>query len=90
MPSITFDEQLTEQRIEGKVRQLVSLVARVPLKDVGILFSWKDVLDEKQRAEFNEIVAEALTAYFQVSTEPSDVDNLNYFWEIVNRITCKC
>uniref|UniRef100_A0A8R1EER5 Uncharacterized protein n=1 Tax=Caenorhabditis japonica TaxID=281687 RepID=A0A8R1EER5_CAEJA len=84
-----FELSLTEPRIEGKVRQLVALVAGVPLQDVGIYFSWRKVLDKNRQDYFDLMIAEVLTSYFNVPTKPGDIQNMDAYWQILNRITCK-
>ncbi|CAZ65487.1 GLOBIN domain-containing protein [Caenorhabditis elegans] len=84
----SLQDFLTVPKTEEKIRQLVALATEVPLKDVGITFSWKEVLDEQQQEEFNIFIANVLTSYFKVNTKPCDIEELEYFWEIVNRITC--
>ncbi|CAI2357658.1 unnamed protein product [Caenorhabditis sp. 36 PRJEB53466] len=81
-----FESGLTEPTVEGKVRQLVGLLTNTPFEDVGTDFNWKNILDQDRLDYFNVMAAEALTTYFNVPSEPEDVDGTSTIQDLVNRI----
>ncbi|KAF1768295.1 hypothetical protein GCK72_000107 [Caenorhabditis remanei] len=82
-----LSDVLNAPRRQEQLRQLVALAADVPLKDVGIYFSWKDFEPTRQK-EFEEEVAEGLTTFFKVPTDAKDIEGITQFWQIINILTC--
>lgn len=73
-------------QVEGKVRQLTQLLTDVPFEDISGDFQWKSVLEEDRVDYFNTMMAEALTTFFNVPTEDSDIASLDTIQQIVDRI----
>ncbi|CAL2049029.1 unnamed protein product [Caenorhabditis brenneri] len=80
-----FEEYLTAPSTEGKVKQLIGFLVQQPADDISNDFNFKEV--DPDRAEyFNTMVAEALSTYFNVPSEPEDIEGLNTVQDVINRV----
>ncbi|CAO4383167.1 unnamed protein product [Caenorhabditis nigoni] len=80
-----FEEYLNAPTVEGKVQQLIGFLVQKDASEIGNDFAFRD--EDPDRAEyFNTMIAEALTSFFNVPSDLSDVEPLNTVQDIVDRI----
>ncbi|CAB03980.2 Acyl carrier protein [Caenorhabditis elegans] len=80
-----FQEYLTAPSVEGKVQQLIAFLVQQPADQIDNSFDFK--AHDQDRAEyFDTMIAEALTSFFEVPTEPSDIEPLSTVQDVVNRV----
>ena len=64
---------------------MIGFLVQRPAEEIDNDFNFKAV-DEDRAEYFNTMVAEALTSFFNVPTESTDVEPLSTVQDIINRV----
>ncbi|CAL2049030.1 unnamed protein product [Caenorhabditis brenneri] len=78
-------EYLTAPTIDGKVQQFIGVLIQLPAEEIDNSYDFKSI-SEGRVEYFDIMMAEALTTYFNVPTEVSDIEAMNTVQDIVNRV----